>query len=123
MERRGWAMFVRTKKRGECTYLMVVENERVEGRVRQKVLQNLGRLDVLQSSGKLDGLFHSLGRFASDLDVMGAHARGESVTASTRHVGPDLIFGRLWHDLGIGKVLARLLSGRKFEFSVERAVY
>ncbi len=116
-------MFVRTKKRGECTYLMVVENERVDGRVRQKVLQNLGRLDVLQSSGQLDGLFHSLGRFASDLDVMGAHKRGESVTACTRHVGPDLIFARLWRDLGIGAVLEKLLAGRKFEFPVERAVY
>jgi len=116
-------MFVRTKKRGECTYLMVVEDERVDGRVRQRVVQNLGRLDVLQSSGKLDGLFHSLGRFASDLDVVGAHRRGESVTASTRHVGPDLIFGRLWRDLGIGAVLEKLLAGRKFEFAVERAVY
>jgi len=116
-------MFVRTKKRGECTYLMVVENERVDGRVRQRVLQNLGRLDVLQSSGQLDGLFHSLGRFAKDLDVMGAHKRGESVTASTLHVGPDLIFGRLWRDLGIGAVLEKLLAGRKFEFAVERAVY
>jgi hypothetical protein len=116
-------MFVRTKKRGGCTYLMVVENERVEGRVRQKVLQNLGRLDVLQASGRLDGLFHSLGRFSKDLDVMGAHERGESVTATTRHVGPDLIFGRLWRDLGIGVVLEKLLVGRKFEFAVERAVY
>jgi hypothetical protein len=116
-------MFVRTKKRGECIYLMVVENERVGGGVRQKVLQNLGRLDVLQASGKLDGLFHSLGRFAKGLDVMGAHERGESVTTATRRVGPDLVFGRLWRDLGIGKVLEKLLAGRKFEFSVERAVY
>ena len=116
-------MFVRTKKRGERTYLMIVENERVEGRVRQKVVLNLGRLDVLQASGTLDGLFHSLGRFASDLDVMGAHARGESVSVRTRHVGPDLVFGRLWRDLGIGRVLEKLLAGRKFEFAVERAVY
>ena len=113
-------MFVRTKKRGERTYLMIVENERVEGRVRQRVVLNLGRLDVLQASGTLDGLFHSLGRFASDLDVMGAHARGESVSVRTRHVGPDLVFGRLWRDLDLGKVLERLLAGRKFEFALER---
>jgi hypothetical protein len=68
-------MFVRTKKRGGCTYLMIVENTRVGGRVRQKVLQNLGRLDVLQATGRLDALFHSLGRFASGLDVLGAANR------------------------------------------------
>ncbi len=116
-------MFVRTKKRGGCTYLMVVENTREGGRVRQKVLQNLGRLDVLQATGRLDALFHSLGRFASDLDVMGAHERGESIRARTLCFGPDLIFGRLWSALGLDAVLERLLAGRKFEFAVERAVF
>ena len=68
-------MFVRVKKRGERTYLMIVENQRVDGRVKQKVLHNLGRLDVLQASGRLDGLFHSLGRFSNDFDALGAHRR------------------------------------------------
>jgi hypothetical protein len=102
---------------------MVVENSRVGGRVRQKVLCNLGRLDVLRETGRLDGLFHSLGRFASDLDVIGAHERGEAVRARTLRIGADLVFGRLWGDLGIAGVLERFLAERKFGFSVERAVY
>ena len=57
-------MFVRTKRRGERTYLMIVENQWVEGKVRQKVLHNLGRLDRLEASGRLDGLWHSLGRLS-----------------------------------------------------------
>ena len=116
-------MFVRTKKRGGCTYLMIVENTRVGGRVRQKVLQNLGRLDVLQATGRLDALFHSLGRFASSLDVIGAHQRGEAITTRTARVGPDLIFGRLWSGLRIDRILNELLSERKFEFEIERAVF
>ena len=116
-------MFVRTKKRGGCTYLMIVENTRVGGRVRQKVLQNLGRLDVLRATGRLDALFHSLGRFASGLDVIGAHQRGESITTRTARVGPDLIFGRLWSALRIDLILNELLSERKFEFEIERAVF
>jgi hypothetical protein len=116
-------MFVRTKKRGRCTYLMIVENTRVDGRVRQKVLQNLGRLDVLQATGRLDALFHSLGRFASGLDVIGAHQRGESITTRTARVGPDLIFGRLWSALRIDRILNELLSERKYEFEIERAVF
>jgi hypothetical protein len=116
-------MFVRTKKRGGCTYLMIVENTRVGGRVRQKVLQNLGRLDVLQATGRLDALFHSLGRFASSLEVIGAHQRGEAITTRTARVGPDLIFGRLWSALRIDRILKGLLSERKFEFEIERAVF
>ena len=40
-------MFVRTKKRGERTYLMIVENRRVNGKIKQDVLHRLGRLDIL----------------------------------------------------------------------------
>ena len=53
----------------------------------QRVLQNLGRLDVLQATGKLDALWHSLGRFASGLDAPGAHERGESITTRTARIG------------------------------------
>ena len=44
------------------------------------------------------------------------------VTRSTR-IGPALIFQRLWQTCSIGQVLARLLSDRRFEFSVERAIF
>ena len=116
-------MFVRAKSRGERTYLMIVENQRVEGQVKQKVLHNLGRLDTLQSSGKLDGLLHSLGRFSEDFDAIGAHRRGESITTRTTRIGPALVFDRLWRNLGLDRVLKDLLRERKFDFDVERAVF
>jgi hypothetical protein len=34
-----------------------------------------------------------------------------------------LIFQRLWQACSIDKVLAALLKGRRFEFSVERAIF
>ena len=43
-------MFVRTQTNGARTYLIVVENERVDGEVRQRVLHRLGRLDQLLAS-------------------------------------------------------------------------
>lgn len=116
-------MFVRAKRRGERTYLMIVENRRVDGRIKQKVLHNLGRLDVLQASGRLDGLFHSLGRFSDDFDALGAHKRGESIATRTARIGPALVFDRLWRHLGLDRILKSLLHERKFEFDVERAVF
>ena len=88
-------MFVRTKKRGEYTYLMIAENKWVEGKVKQKVLHSLGRLDQLQQTGQLDGVLASLGRFSEKLAVLGAHQRGESITTRTQKIGPTLIFERL----------------------------
>jgi hypothetical protein len=52
-------LFVRTQSNGDRTYLLIVENERVEGRIKQRVLHRLGRLDELRASGELDGLLAS----------------------------------------------------------------
>jgi transposase len=42
---------------------------------------------------------------------------------SAKKIGPALIFERLWEELGIKKVIKELLSHRKFEFDVERAIF
>jgi hypothetical protein len=116
-------MFVRAQTNGDRTYLIVVENERIGGKIRQRVLHRLGRLDELLVSGQLDALRASLGRFSNKYAVLGAHANGESLTTRTRIIGPPLIFERLWQQCGIGPVLRDLLRPRQFEFSVERAVF
>ena len=73
-------MFVRTQTNGDRTYLLVVENERIGGKIRQRVLHRLGRLEELLASGQLDALLASLGRFSDKYAVLGAHAHGESLT-------------------------------------------
>ena len=45
------------------------------------------------------------------------------MSASAKKIGPVLIFERLWEELAIKKVIQGLLSGRKFEFDVERALF
>jgi len=52
-------MFIRTKKSGHYEYLQVAHNERVNGKVRQRVIATLGRLDHLKQSGKIDALIAS----------------------------------------------------------------
>ena len=68
-------MFIRTQSNGSRTYLLIVDNERVDGKVTQRVLFRLGRLDQLLASGQLDSLIQSLGRFSEKLAVLGAHER------------------------------------------------
>jgi transposase len=116
-------LFVRTQTNGSRTYLLIVDNQWVEGKVKQRVLLRLGRLDELLASGRLDSLIQSLGRFSEKLAVLGAHARGDSITTRSARIGPALIFQRLWQACSIDKVLTALLEGRRFEFSVERAIF
>jgi hypothetical protein len=116
-------MFVRTKKSGSYQYLQIVQNERVEGRVRQQVIATLGRLDVLQKTGQLDALLASCARFAEHSAVLSAHRQGRLATAEKVAIGPALVFERLWQELGFPQLFAQLLQDRKFEFDVERAVF
>ena len=116
-------MFVRTQTNGSRTYLLIVDNQWVDGKVKQRVVLRLGRLDELLASGRLDSLIQSLGRFSEKLAVLGAQARGDSITTRSARIGPALIFQRLWQSCSIDKVLTALLADRRFEFSVERAIF
>jgi len=116
-------LFVRTQTNGSRTYLLIVDNQWVEGKVKQRVLFRLGRLDQLLAEGRLDALVQSLARFSEKLAVLGAQARGEGVAARSSRIGPALIFQRLWEACSIDQVLERLLRERRFEFPVERAIF
>ena len=59
-------MFVRAKSSRAYQYLQVVENERINGRVRQRVVATLGRLDVLQTKGHADWPDQFLRSFRSE---------------------------------------------------------
>jgi hypothetical protein len=116
-------LFVRTQTNGSRTYLLIVDNVRVDGKVKQRVLHRLGRLDELLASGQLDVLIQSLSRFSEKLAVLGAHAQGDSIVTHSARIGPALIFDRLWQSCSIDQVLTAMLEGRRFEFSVERAIF
>lgn len=116
-------MYFRVKRTGTYAYLQLVESFREKGRVQQRVLSTVGRLDVLQASGQLDALMRSGLRFCQKLAVIDAPAASQAEPVQVQRVGPDLVFGRLWEALQVGKVIRRFLESRRYEFDVERAVY
>jgi transposase len=116
-------MFVRAKKSGAYQYLQLVRNERIDGKVRQQVVATLGRLDILQASGQIDALMASCGRFAQHTAVLDACRQGQTEEATTLKIGPVWVFERLWNESGFPEILRGLLGKRRFEFSLERAVF
>ena len=116
-------MFVRIKPSGPYRYLQIAENYRDGKKVKQKILCTLGRLDELSASGKVDALAQSLLRFGSRLKALDLHQQGAVRAESDVSIGPALVFGRLWRELGIVEVMGQVLADRHFEFDVERAVF
>lgn len=117
-------MFFRQKRSADRVYLQIVENERVDGRVRQRVIATVGRMDALAATGALDRLLASGARFSEHamlISALAADAQGPRL--SCRRIGGPLVFGRLWEETGCRTVLEDLLGDRSFEFPVERAVF
>jgi transposase len=116
-------VFVRIKTSGSYQYLQIVQNERIDGHVHQQVVATLGRLDVLQAKGQVDGLLSSCARFAQNISVLDAYQHQALPAAATVRIGPPLVFERLWQQLGLAAILEERLTGRRYEFAVERAVF
>lgn len=116
-------MFMRIRKRGPHTYLQIVENNRINGKVVQCVRMNMGRLDLLQNEGGLDALLRSGLKFCRKLAVLDAHATGATTTVATTKIGPVLLLEKLWRASGIKDILDSLLAHRRYEFPVERVLF
>ena len=116
-------MFFRVKPAKQYRYLQIAHSIRENGKVRQQVLATLGRLDVLEASGQLERLLRSGLKYCQKIKVLEAHQKGELNPVSIHRMGPNLVFGRLWEELRLDKVIGKLLTGRSFDFPVERAIY
>lgn len=114
-------MFARVKKSGKYQYLQIVENRKVKGKVKQRVISTIGRMDRLQEKDRVEILIRSLSRFSEKALLI---LSGQSdVSADAVKIGPSIIFERLWKETGIQRAIKKMLAGRKFEFDVERAIF
>jgi transposase len=114
-------MFARIKNSGKHQYLQIVENHKRQGKVVQRVIATIGRMDRLQEKDRIETLIHSLSRYSQK--VLFILSGKNDVSAQCKRIGPSLIFERLWEKLAIKKVINDLLAERKFEFDVERAIF
>ena len=114
-------MFARVKKSGKYQYLQIVENKKEKGKVKQRVIATVGRMDQLREKDRVETLIRSLSRVSENALMI---LSGQSdVSADALTIGPALVFQRLWKESGIEDCIKKLLIGRKFEFDVERAIF
>src|SRR3954462_10407031 len=116
-------MFVREKRISGYTYLYLVETVREHGRAKQRIIKNLGRKEAVTASGTLERLASSVARYAQRAVVLSQLEAGNPAGLACKRIGAPLLFGRLWEETGCRAVVEDLLSGRGFEFAVERAVF
>lgn len=113
-------MFLREKRIGSYSYVYLVETVRADGTTKQRIIQNLGRKEVVEARGDLDRLARSAARLAQRSMLISLLEDGGTPGVNCRRIGAPLLFGRLWRETGCKAVIEELLRGRRFEFSVER---
>ncbi len=101
-------MFLRTlsfsrKDGSQRKYLQIVHTYRESGRVRQKIVANLGRLDELIASGTLEKLSDALSRYVEKKELL---CKAEELMAtSALSFGPVPIFTSLWKKLRLPEAI------------------
>lgn len=97
--------------RNTYSYLKLVQSYREGGRVRQRVVANLGREDELKASGQLNALAGTLARLDPPL------------VGQRRDVGPLLVVAAVLERLGLAGIVARALpEHRRAELSPAEVV-
>ena len=103
-------MFVRISNSGGRQYLRLVQSYRDDnGKVRQRQIAQLGRLDQMDER-EVNGLIDSLRRFTghgSDDDAT------EPVFERAREVGTTWVMCELWQALGLDQLLRQVLRSSR----------
>ncbi|TQM92713.1 IS1634 family transposase [Roseinatronobacter monicus] len=111
-------MYVRVSKSGNRSYLQIVEGYRDEaGRVKQKVIANLGRLDKMGEKN-LSALIHGLQRAAGRPEMLPEPPKFDS----SKTFGDVWVLHQLWHELGLSDALRRALRSSRRQFDAEALV-
>jgi transposase len=105
------------------SYLLLVENHRVDGKVKQNTKLNLGPIDKVIESGVMNQILLSGEKFADKILCL-AESKSDQIEPLYHYlIGPSLVFGKIWKVLQIDKIITQAINDRNFEFSVERTIF
>lgn len=111
-------MYTKITQSGGRRYLQFVEGYRDEaGKVRHRVIANLGRVDDLTPE-KLDPLINGLNRVLGRAE----NTSSDLIHAPARSFGDVFALHELWKDLGFDRALGRALRSGKRRLDVEAVV-
>jgi len=104
-------------------YVYLVEGERINGKVRQRNIGTLGRLDALLEGRTFQNVLEKLcelrPEFREKLAILN-HQDGLD-RESARGVGLVSLYRQVWQELGLDKILSRAFEKRKTGFSIEES--
>ena len=102
-------------------YLYVVENQRVNGKIRQKVIANLGRIDKELSEEKLASLAASICKHTENKKILDLCTDIDNKKSQT--YGEILIYRKLWKELKFDKLFRKYFADTQKEIDLVEAIF
>jgi len=117
-------MYIRIKRvknsRGELReYLLVVEGTRINGKVRQRTIANLGRLDVIKNTSIADMLVEQLSAYAKQTRLMDV---AKTRCDYSKEYGIVLVLRRLWETTGLDSLFRQYLKKYKYKADLAECI-
>ena len=124
------AMYIRINKQKNKNgsvrqYLQICRTFRVDNKVRQQTLCNLGRLEHLLENGSVDNKIEGLAKF-SERYFDRIHGQGSSSSVSvlwTKEFGPVYLFRKVWEKLGLGRLLRKIMDDSEASSQYDEAIF
>ena len=114
-------MFTRISRSGGRSYLQLVESFRENGKVKQRMVASLGRLDEVKVKALIEDLERCIGVKPVALE-QAIPATIPIAFASARAFGDLYALQCLWQELGLGAALNRTLRSSKRQFDAEALI-
>jgi transposase len=116
-------MYIRIKKVKTSSgklreYMLLVEGERIQGKVRQRTIANLGRLDLIKETNMADLLIDKLKDYAKTSKLMDI---AKTSCDWSKEYGILLILRRLWEEIGLDELFKKYLSKYKYRTNLAEA--
>jgi transposase len=117
-------MYIRIKKVKTSSgklreYMLLVEGERIQGKVRQKTIANLGRLDLIKETNMADLLIDKLKDYAKYNKLMDM---AKTSCDWLKEYGIIVVLRKLWEITGLSDIFKRHLKSYKYRSNINECI-
>lgn len=115
-------MFTRViKKKDNKKYLYIVESYREKGKIKQRSIGALGRLDILQDTNKLELLARSILKYCKQKESLFDISK---VKEENRKIwGVPRVYRKIWNMFSFDELLKKILQNKKIEYDLFSTVF